>query len=102
MKCFTRIMITSIYITKKFKTILNRVTLEEVTGNIFKNLIGNKTLHQSFFVVYKFGTMILKTDVQLKLEELRKTKNKFYNFNNGEHIPSAFHCLFVIYKRFWI
>ena len=83
---------------KKFKTVLNKVNNEDITGNVLKNILGKKTLHLYFFVIYSFGTMIVKTDVQLKLEELMKNKDELYNANNGEHIPSTLHCLFVIYK----
>ena len=51
--------------------------MEAVAGNIFKHLLLNKSL-QTPFIVYEFDTIIVETDNQSKLGELRKCKMNLF------------------------
>ena len=63
-----------ITLSEKFKTVLNKATgeLEEVPTNISKHQPENKSMYQTFYVIYDFKKMILKTDKQTLLEHFRE------------------------------
>lgn len=63
-----------ITLSEKFKIVLNKATseLEEVPTNISKHQPENKSMYQTFYVIYDLKKMILKTDKQTLLEHFRK------------------------------
>lgn len=67
-------------IPEKSKTFINKETaeMEKVFGNISKHSIFESSSQAPFIVFYGFETMIIETDNQLKLEELRKNKDKSF------------------------
>lgn len=67
-------------IPEKSKTFINKETaeMEKVFRNISKHSIFESSSQAAFIVVYGFETMIIETDNQLKLEELRKNKDKSF------------------------
>lgn len=46
--------------------------MEEVPTNISKHQPENKSMYQTFYVIYDFKKMILKTDKQTLLEHFRE------------------------------
>ena len=54
---------------------------------MLQHTLQNKSLQPSFIVVYNFETMIVDTDDQSKLEELRKNKDESFTVKTGKHAP---------------
>ena len=52
--------------------------MEEVAGTIFKDSLLNKSLQPPFIAFYDFETIIIETDSQSKLGELRKNENESF------------------------
>ena len=78
---------------EKFKTVLNEKThkLVKKSGNISKHLLRSKSLHSLWNKsIYDLDTMIVDTDDQSKLEQLKKSNDKSYNVKSAEHIPVKF------------
>ena len=48
--------------------------MEEATGNVLKHSLQNKSLESPFIIICNFETMIVETNDQSKLGELRKNK----------------------------
>lgn len=90
--------------TKKFKIVLDKGTneMEEMAGNITKHQIRNNYLHSHFFIACNVETMIVETNNQSKLEELRKNINKSYTIKSAEHYSEDIKCkrnIFVMEEK---
>ena len=59
-------------------------------GNILKHLFQSKSVQPLFVNAYDFDTMIVETDDESKLEELRKNKDKSFTVNTSKHIRTGY------------